>query len=269
MPFGLCNAPASFQAWMNFILRDLLDGGVVVYMDDILIFSRTRDEHERMLRHVFKLLSDAGVRLAPHKCLFWQSEVKFLGWIVGHNVIQCDPVRIKNILNWPKPTTTTELRGFIGLVNQLLPAVPSLARVTGPLTSLLQGAPRKLASVVWTQEAGYAFLATKELCSEPKALRAFDPDLPTSLYTDWSSHGIGAWVGQTITPGEPPVPIAFYSRKLEPSERADAAYQGELLALASAVSHFRPYLVGREVHVFFDQRSLASLLRKPKLTAYQ
>jgi hypothetical protein len=272
MPFGLTNAPATFQALMNYLLRDLIDVCVVVYLDDILIFSKNPEDHEKHLQQVMKILNDSGIHLNRAKCTWWQDEVKFLGWIIKNGTIRVDPYRISCIREFPTPKTTTQLRAFLGLVNQILPAVSHLASHLAPMTDLLKGRPRKTASIPWTPESSSAFERVKDICLHPANLSSFDPNLDTYLYTDWSTTGIGGWVGQK-SPNAPsetePHPIAYYSKKLNKSEGNYAAYQGELLALTRCLEHFRQYLIGHPTTLRFDQKALDGILSQKKLSPTQ
>jgi transposase InsO family protein len=158
------------------------------------------------------------------------------------------------------------------LVNQILPAVPHLAAHLAPLTDLLKGRPRKTASIPWDSVSADAFSSVKDICLNPVHLASFDPNLETYLYTDWSTTGIGGWVGQKSPdshPDELPRPVAFYSKKLGKSERNYAAYQGELLALKRCLDHFRQYLIGHPTILRFDQRALDGILKQKKLSPTQ
>lgn len=268
MPFGLTNTPATFQALMNYLLRDLIDVFVVVYLDDILIFSKNAEDHERHVQQVMKILNENGIHLNRKKCIWWQCEVKFLGWIIKDDQIRVDPYRINSIKDFPIPRTTTQLRAFLGLVNHILPAVPNLASHLASLTDLLKGRPRKTASIPWTTDSSKAFKNVKEICLAPENLASFNPNLETYLYTDWSSTGIGGWIGQKSAdapPEESPRPIAFYSKKLGKRERNYAAYQGELLALKRCLDHFRQYLIGHPTILQFDQRALDGVTAKQRI----
>ena len=254
------------------MLRDMIDVNVVVYMDDILIYTKEGEDHEAVVRAVFKRFLEHGVKLAAHKCSFAQAEVPFLGWLITGGSIKVDPNRISKINDWDLPRNATELRSFVGLANQLLPAVKKLGWTLGPLTDLLKGVTKKTAPITWTPEAEAAFHKAKDMCNNPAHLRPFDNTLETYLYTDWSKNGIGAWIGQkqpTDTKTAPPLPVAFYSAKLTPAEKRYAPYHGELFALHEAVKHFRQYLVGRPVHLRFDQRALETILTQRKLNACQ
>ena len=216
-----------------------------------------------------QILDENGIHLNRDKCHWWKKEVKFLGWIIKNGEIHVDPHRIENIRDFPLPKTTTQLRAFLGLVNQILPAVPRLAHELSPITDLLKGRPRKSASIPWNETAHIAFENAKALCQNPSNLSSFDPALETYLYTDWSTIGIGGWVGQKRPDETEPHPIAFYSKKLKKSERNYAPYQGELFALTKCLDHFRQYLIGHPTILRFDQKALDAILTQKKLSPTQ
>jgi hypothetical protein len=118
MFFGLCNLPATFQAMMNHIFRDLIDRGVVVvYMDNILIFTRSKEEHKEVTREVLKILEHNNLYLKPEKCKFERKKIEYLGLIITKNQVEMDPVKVQGILDWPEPKTLKEVQAFIGFCN--------------------------------------------------------------------------------------------------------------------------------------------------------
>jgi hypothetical protein len=212
MPFGLCNAPATFQSTMNDIFRDLLDECVIIYIDDLLVYSRTHEDHERHLRMVLSRMRQHGLRARVHKCRFLQPEVDYLGYIVGKGQVQADPSRLQAIASWPVPKDVHELRSFLGMANTLLRFTPMFAQHAASLTDLLKGSPGKKDLLAWTPDHQTAFDAFKRVLTSPKVLHIPDETLPIILHTDWSLHAIGGWISQEIEGQE--WPIAFESRKL-------------------------------------------------------
>src|SRR5215469_14096607 len=152
MPFGLCNAPATFQQSVNQIFADFINKFVIVYLDDILIYSDTHEDHENHLRLVLQRMIEHKLRVRVHKCRFLQSEVDYLGYFVGNGTIRNDPKRIEVITSWPLPKTITELHSFLGVTNTLLRFIPMYAQQAAPLTDLLKGSPAKNASISWTPD---------------------------------------------------------------------------------------------------------------------
>jgi transposase InsO family protein len=267
MPFGLCNAPATFQTTMNDIFRDLLDECVVVYIDDLLVFSKNHKDHERHLRLVLQRMQEHGLRARVHKCRFLQEEVDYLGFIVGHGMVRADPKRLEAIASWPIPKDVHELRSFLGMANTLLRFTPMFAQHAATLTDLLKGSPGKKDALGWLPKHQTAFESLKTVLTSPKVLVIPDETLPIILHTDWSNQAIGGWISQDIQGDEKP--IAYESRKLRPAERNYSPYDGELLALIHCLRIFRPYLVGRKVLVRNDQKALRWLLDQRTLSPRQ
>jgi len=267
MPFGLCNVPATFQTFMNEIFHDLLDTCVVVYLDDILVYSKTHEEHQEHLRTVLERLKQHQLRARVHKCRFLQAVVDYLGYIVGNNEVRVDPKRIAAVQSWPPPRDVSELRGFLGLANTLLRFTPMFATHAAPLTDLLKGSPGKKDLLNWQPLHQTAFEALKATLSSPETLHMPDPSLPIILHSDWSLNAIGGWIGQEIDGTLRP--IAYESRKLRPAERNYAPYEGELLAMVHCMQTFRPYLVGRKVIVRTDQKAIKWLLEQKQLSQRQ
>ena len=267
MPFGLCNAPATFQSTMNSIFQDFIDDFVIVYMDDLLIYSKTSEDHERHLRAVLQRMQEHGLRARVHKCRFLQKEVDYLGYIVGTGQVKADPGRIEAISSWPVPKDIHELRSFLGMTNTLLRFTPMYAQHAAILTDLLKGSPGKRDALAWQPQHQSAFESLKAILTSPKVLVIPDENKPIILHTDWSLQAIGGWIGQEVDGAERP--IAYESRKLRQAERNYSPYDGELLALIHCLRIFRPYLVGRKVLVRNDQKALRWLLDQRTLSPRQ
>ena len=236
MPFGLCNAPATFQSTMNDIFRELIDTSLIVYMDDVLVYSKNHEDHEQHLRQVLSLMREHKLRARVHKCRFLQEEVDYLGYIVGKGQVKVDPRKLEAIRNWPPPRDVHELRSFLGMANTLLRFTHMFAAHAAILSDLLQGKPGKKDKLPWTGEHQEAFDKLKELLMSPATLHIPDPNLPIIIHTDWSLKAIGGWVSQVVNGEEKP--IAFESRKLRPVEKNYLPYDGELLALVHCLRVF-------------------------------
>ncbi|CAI5471096.1 unnamed protein product [Closterium sp. Yama58-4] len=240
MPFGLTNAPSTFQRTMNRVFRDLLDKCVIVYLDDILIFSRTREQHLRDLDAVFKRLQDNRLITKGSKCEFFKQELEFLGHVISRDGIKIDPKKIKTIQEWKAPTNVTELQSFLGFVNYVRRFIPNMAGITGPLTDLLH----KDRNFVWGEEAEAAFQGLKQLLVSPPVLRIADPSKPFEVVTDASDFAIGAVLLQDF--GNGLQPIAYESRKLQAAERNYPIHDKEMLAIIHAFKLWRCYLTGAD-----------------------
>ncbi|CAI7793784.1 unnamed protein product [Closterium sp. NIES-54] len=185
MPFGLTNAPSTLQLSMNRIFRDLLDRCVIVYLDDILFFSKTQEHHLRDLDSVFK---ENRLITKGSKCKICKQELEFLGHVVSRDGIKVDPAKIKTIQEWKSPTNITELKSFLGFVNYVRRFIPNMAGITGPLTDMLH----KDMNFVWGEEAEAAFQMLKKILVSPPVLRIDDPSKPFEVVTNASDFAIGA-----------------------------------------------------------------------------
>lgn len=265
MPFGLCNAPATFQRLMQRCLSGLTVESVLVYLDDIIIYSANFTDHLKHLNAVFHRLWKHGLKLRVDKCSFLQPEVGFLGHIVTRRGVKPDPAKIEAVQNWPVPTTIKDIRAFLGLAGYYRRFVAGFAKIARPLNALLTGVAtdKKAGSrqIIWTDECQNAFQKLKTVLVEAPVLAYADFTLPFRLYTDASNQGLGAVLAQ-VQDGVERV-VAYASRSLHPTERNDANYSSfklELLALKWAITEkFRDYLMGSKCIVFTDNNPVAHL----------
>jgi hypothetical protein len=254
MPFGLCNAPATFQRLMDTVLRDILWQFVVVYIDDINVGSRTFDEHLQHLEQVFKRLKDAGIKLSPEKCFFFKERLPFLGHVVSRNGIETDPEKIVTIKNFPIPKDLTQLRGFIALASYYRRFVKGFSAIAEPLNRLLKkGTPYK-----WTKDQNDAFENLKKRLISPPILVYPNCEQPFILYTDASTFALGAILSQKGEDKKEHV-IAYASRTLSAPEQKYSITELECLAIVWAVKHFHHYLHGQSFTVITDHAALAYL----------
>ena len=237
MSFGLCSAPATFQAFVNDVLRDYLDQFLVVYLDDVLIFSQSRSQHEEHVRLVLQKLQDARLSLKLEKCEFSVSTVSFLGFIIGTNGISMDPEKIKAIQEWKPCRSVHDIQVFLGLTNFYRRFIKDYSKICTPLTALL----KKDVKFEWSEAADQAFNALKASIVSDPVLRHYDPARPCIIETDASDYALGAVCSQDDSEGVPH-PVAFFSRKLLPAEQNYQIYDKELLAIIAAFKHWRPYL---------------------------
>ena len=258
MPFGLCNAPATFQRVMQIVLAGLEGEGVFVYLDDILIASKNFGEHLRQLRAVFERLRSAGLRLKPKKCLFLRDEVLYLGHVISVKGVKPDSAKTEKVKCFPIPRDVTCVRQFIGLASYYRRFVNSFASIASPLRALT----KKNAKFSWTSECQVAFDKLKELLVSAPVLAypRFGLGIEFILETDASGIGLGAILSQTQDDGELH-PIAYASCSLDNSERNYGITELETLAVVWAARHFRPYLLGHHTIVFTDHSACVSVLR--------
>src|SRR5215510_344194 len=226
MPFGLTNAPATFQHLMNSILRPYLDKFVIVYLDDILIYSNNLNEHLVNLKQVFDVLRQNELIANPDKCNFLQEQVEFLGHLVTKNGLQMDPKKLEAIRNWPLPLNTIkEIRGFLGITSYYRKYINNFAH---PITQLL----KKGTKLTWTDEHQKAAEILIQRMMEEPILRLPDFNLPFEVTTDASDFAVGAVLTQDDGQGHRPV--AYESRKLNDAERNYSTYEKEMLAIVNA-----------------------------------
>ena len=269
MPFGLTNAPAMFQRLMESCLGDLHLSWCIIYLDDIIIFSKNPDDHITRLKGVFEKLAEAGLKLKPSKCEFFKARLKYLGHVVSPQGIATDPAKIEAILKWPRPKTVTDVRSFTGFTNYYRKFIKGYAKVARPLHELTSGenAKRKNRPVEWDDRCQESFEALKKLCSECPVLAYADYSKPFVLHTDASTIGLGAVLYQKQADGKERV-IAYASRTLNRAERNYDAHKLEFLALKWAVTdRFHEYLYGGTFDVFTDNNPLTYILTTAKLDA--
>lgn len=253
MPFGLCNAPSTFQALMNEVFRPLLRKSVLVFFDDILIYSASWLEHLQHVREVLTLLRQHKLAVKHKKCEFGQEELEYLGHIISRAGVKVDRAKIAAMLDWPQPTTITELRGFLGLTGYYRKFVRDYGLIARPLTNLL-----RKGTFAWSEIATEAFSKLKQALTTTPTLALPDFSLPFVIQTDASGEGICAVLSQNEKP------IAFMSRTLGVSKQSWSTYAREMLAIVVAIRTWKPYIIGRRFIIQTDQRSLRYLLEQQK-----
>ena len=263
MPFGLTNAPATFQRMMNSVLAPFMDRFVVVYLDDILIYSRTEEEHEEHVRQVLQRLKDEKLRAGMGKCTFGETTTEYLGHIVGPEGISMDQVKVQAVAEWPVPQRKKELASFLGLAGYYRKFVEHYAQRAHPLSDLL----KKDAAWTWEAKQQQAFEDIKRAMTTGPVLAIPDTNLPFSVYTDSSGFGTGAVLLQDQ--GNGLQPCAYLSHKLSLAERKYATHEQELLGIIHALKAWRPYLEGAHFKVNSDHKSLMELATQPKLSNRQ
>ncbi|UYV76764.1 hypothetical protein LAZ67_14001975 [Cordylochernes scorpioides] len=240
MPFGLCNAPATFERMMDGLLKGLRWTICLCYLDDIVVFSDDFEEHLRRLQLVLGCLRKAGLCLNPGKCRFGAKTITVLGHKVSGDGICLDPEKIRAVRDFPRPKSLKEVRSFLGLSSYYRRFIPNYAHMAQPLNALL----KKDSVFSWNIEERHAFEALKSaLISEP-VLGHFDHSSPTEIHTDASNYGIGAVLVQ-IQKGKERA-IAYASRTLNKAERNYSTTERECLAVIWAIGKFRPYVFGRQ-----------------------
>ena len=251
MPFGLVNAPASFQALMTQVLRGLNWKTCLVYVDDILVFSNSFKEHLQHLEQIFCRLTSAGLTLKPSKCSFALSSVKYLGHVLTKDGIQVDVSKTDAVRSFPVPRNQKELRSFLGLCNYYRKFVKGYSKITNPLTSLLC----KDVAYKWTEECQSAFDKLKTALTTSPVLAYPDHSKPFTLTTDASGSAIGYILGQADSNGKERV-IAYGGRSLNKHERKYPVSEKEGLAIVEGIKTYHVYLASQPFKIFTDHAAL-------------
>ena len=275
MAFGLTNAPATFQRLMERCMGELNLKECLIFLDDILIFSVTFEEHIKRLNAVFSRLHEHGLKLKASKCEFFKSSVKYLGHVVSENGVETDPDKLKALSDWPVPNNVKKLRSFLGFAGYYRRFIKDYAKIAKPLNDLLIGHPthkqsnsKRKRSVPWqwgeTQQK--AFDTLKLMLSTPPVLAYTVFKKPFIVHTDASREGLGAVLYQEQNGIERV--IAYASRGLRRSERNYPAHKLEFLCLKWAVTEkFHDYLYGNQFLVCTDNNPLTYVLTSAKLDA--
>jgi len=263
LPFGLTNAPATFMTLMNDIFRKYLDQFVVIYLDDILIYSKTKEGHIQHIKKVLDILRQHQLFAKISKCEFFKQEVEYLGHLISKNGIAVDKRKTEAIQTWPTPSNISEIRSFLGLASYYRKFVPNFSTIATPLTQLLH----KDRKFCWTQNEEKAFNELKSKLSSAPVLLLPDPSIPFSVTTDASDYAIGAVLSQNRGHGDQP--IAYESRKLSHAELNYPTHEKELLAIVHALKIWRPYLEGNKFTVITDHASLEFIRTQTNLSRRQ
>ena len=256
LPFGLCNAPSTFQRMMNDILRPYLDKFVIVYLDDICIFSKTPEEHLKHLQLVLTALKEHNLIAQATKCEFGVQSMDFLGHVISPSGLQPDPGKIKSILEWPAPKNKTEVLAFKGLAGFYRRFVQNFSKIAAPLSALTGNVP-----FLWTHVEQQAFETLKKALTTAPILTAPDFTRPFILRCDASDFAIG----QVLCQGEGKEErvVAYESRKLTPAELKYPAHDKELLSLVYALKKFKHYLRSGRFKAITDNTATKYIQTKP------
>ncbi|WVZ80440.1 hypothetical protein U9M48_027913 [Paspalum notatum var. saurae] len=255
----LTNAPAFFMYMMNSVFMNELDKFVVVFIDDILVYSKNEEEHEEHLRTVLTRLREHQLYTKFSKCAFWLREVSFLGHILSEKGVAVDPSKVEDVLNWKQPETVTEIRSFLGLAGYYRRFIKDFSKTAKPMTSLT----KKNAKYLWDPKCEEAFTSLKKSLTSAPVLAQPDVTKPFDVYCDASGNGLGYVLMQ-----EGRV-IAYASRQLRKHEANYATHDLELAAVVHALKIWRHYLLGNTCHIYTDHKSLKYILTQPELNMRQ
>ena len=266
MPFGLTNAPAIFQRLMQQVITSLNSESepefVSVYIDDILVFSKTLEEHLLHIQRVIERIVQVGLKLKPTKCRFVQKELEYLGHIVSRDGLKPNPRLVEAVEGYPEPTSVQETRRFLGLCSYYRKFVPQFARIANPLHHLT----RQDVVFQWTPECHTAYEELKRRLVSAPILAHPNFEMDFILETDASVHGLGAILSQVQLDGKPH-PVSYASRAVNDSEWKYGITELETLAVVWGVSHFHHFLYGHNVTIYTDHTAVRAVLEAENPTA--
>jgi hypothetical protein len=285
VPFGLTNAPAAFQAFINRCMTGLMDIICVIYLDDILIYSKDRQQHVKDVKTVLERLREFKLYASLEKSEFFVDRTEFLGYIVTPDGVTIDPERTKTIREWPEPRTVGEVRSFIGFINFYRRFIPKFSGIAAPLHELTRKGPHQARKgpalrreekqrITLPSEAKIAFQALKDAFTNTPIVAHFDPSRPTRLETDASASAISGILSQLVLRRDGVAewrPIAFYSRKTSSAEHNYDTHDVELLAIIESLKHWRRFLQGLQApfEVLTDHGNLKGFAQKRDLSQRQ
>jgi hypothetical protein len=259
MSFGLTNAPAFFMHLMNKVFMDYLDTFVVIFIDDILIYSESEAEHEKHLRLVLQRLREHKLYAKLSKCEFWIDEVPFLGHVISKGGIAVDPGKVKDVLDWVVPQTVKELRSFLGLAGYYQRFIENFSKIAKPLTSLLE----KGVDFSWTDERQKSFKELKKRLTAAPVLTLPDQSKRFTVYCDASRDGLGCVLMQDGRI------IAYASRQLRRHELNYPTHDLELAAVVHALKIWRHYLFGQRCDIYTNHKRLKYIFTQSELNMRQ
>ncbi|XP_073291065.1 uncharacterized protein [Primulina huaijiensis] len=255
MPFGLTNAPAAFMDLMNRVFKPYLDRFVVVFLDDILVYSESKEDHKEHLRLTLQTLREEELYAKFKKCEFWLESVTFLGHVISVAGVSVDPKKVEAISDWPRPRNVTEIRSFLGLAGYYRKFVEGFSSIVIPLTKLTQ----KNSKFQWSEKCEHSFETLKKKLTSTPVLVLPMEGKDFTIYSDASKGGLGCVLMQ-----EGRV-IAYASRQLKPYEQNNPTHDLELAAVVFALKIWRHYLYGAKCDIFTDHQSLKYLFTQKKL----
>jgi hypothetical protein len=259
MSFGLTNAPAYFMYLMNLVFMPELDKFVVVFIDDILVYSKNEEEHADHLHVVLQRLREHRLYAKLSKCDFWLKEIKYLGHTISQTGIAVDSDKVQEVMNWKPPTTVRQIRSFLGLAGYYQRFIPDFSRIVKPITELL----KKEAKFVWGQKCEDAFHTLRQHLTTTSVLAQPDSSKPFDVYCDASGTGLGCVLMQDNQV------IAYASRALRPHEQNYLTHDLELAAMVHALKMWRHYLMGIHCNIFTDHKSLKYIFTQADLNMRQ
>ena len=259
MPFGVTNAPAIFMDYMNNIFHPFLDHFVVVFIDAILIYSKTLEEHEEHLRSVLQILKEKKLYAKFSKCEFWLEKVKFLEHVISNKGVLLDPTKVEVVLQWEPQKIVTEIRSFLGFAGYYIRFIEGFSKIALPLTQLTN----KGQAFVWIEKCENSFQELKKRLTTSPVLALLDPTRHFVIFCDTSKMGLGCVLIQDRKV------VAYSSRQLITHEKNYPTHDLELSAIVFALKIWRHYAYGGKFEVFSDHKSLKYLFDQKELNMRQ
>ncbi|KAK1698898.1 hypothetical protein QYE76_015595 [Lolium multiflorum] len=259
VPFGLTNAPAIFMNLMNKIFMKYLDKFVIVFIDDILIYSKDKEEHAKHLKIVLQTLREHQLYAKFSKCKFWLDSVEFLGHVITKEGIAVNPSKVQSVLEWKSPKNVKEIRGFLGMAGYYRRFIEGFSKIAGPMTKLL----KKNTPFVWTDECEASFQTLKDKLTTAPVLAVPEPGKDYTVYCDASKNGLGCVLMQDRKV------IAYGSRQLKPHEHNYPVHDLELAAVVYALKSWRQFLYGSKCELYTDHKSLKYFFTQKELNMRQ
>ncbi|KAK1662686.1 hypothetical protein QYE76_050845 [Lolium multiflorum] len=259
VPFGLTNAPAIFMNLMNKIFMPCMDKFFIVFIDDILIYSKDKAEHAEHLRIVLQTLREHQLYAKFSKCEFWLDQVEFLGHVISKDGIAVNPSKVASVLDWEAPKNVKEIRGFLGMAGYYRRFIEGFSKIAGPMTKLL----RKNTPFVWSDECEKSFQTLKEKLTTAPVLAVPEDGKDYTVYCDASKHGLGCVLKQD------PKVISYGSRQLRPHEVNYPTHDLELAAVVFALKTWRHFLYGAKCELYTDHKSLKYFFTQKELNMRQ
>jgi hypothetical protein len=259
MSFELTNAPAYFMYMMNKVFMEYLDKFVVVFIDDILVYSRNEKEHEGHLRLVLQKLRDHKLYAKLSKCEFWLKQVAFLGQVISKGGISVDPSKVQDVLSWKTPTSVSDIRSFLGLAGYYRRFIEGFLRISKPMAELLE----KDKEFKWTSACESSFQELKKRLTTAPVLVMSDMEKPFSIYCDASGQGLGCVLMQDGRV------VAYASRQLRKHEVNYPTHDLELAAVVHPLKIWRHYLMGKRCELYTDHKSLKYIFTQSNLNLRQ
>jgi hypothetical protein len=255
MSFGLTNAPAYFMYLMNLVFIPELDKFMIVFIDDILVYSENEEDHAEHLRIVLNRLRDQKLYAKFNKCKFCLKKVSFLGPILSDDGISIDPSKVREVMDWKAPTIVHEVRSFLGLAGYYRHFIPNFSKIAKPMTSLLQ----KDHKFAWTEECEAAFHTLQKLLTIAPVLAQPYIEKPFDVLCDASKNGLGCVLMQDGRV------IAYASRQLRKHEVNYPTHDLELATVVYALKIWRHYLLRNICNIYMDYKSLKYIFTQPEL----